>query len=188
MRTTVLTTISLFVPVVWRQDDPDECASESALGSRKSKKRRRGIGRGMRRRRSDHRQCACPEKIRRRARNALSRRRPVSIWARNPIGVMSARPGPRFERSVVIRALASGDCPVFVTDLLAHWRRSKGCPHDRGNHHRRQNGAGQRLIVVHTPPVQPCCSSFRISCRRARQKSRYNSLMKSHMTESPLVQ
>ena len=111
---------------------------------------RPGIGRGVPPRRSDHRQGARPEKIRRRARNALSPRRPVSIWARNPSRVMSARPGPRFERSVVIRALASGDRLMFVTDLIVHWRRSERCPNDRGNHHRRQNGAGQRLIVVHT--------------------------------------
>jgi hypothetical protein len=66
------------------------------------------------------------------------------------------------------------------------WRAYR-CPDHRGNGQCRQNCCHDRRFASHGRDRQFLSPNCRISTRRAKQYSRYKTLMKSHITESPLA-
>ena len=79
------------------------------------------------------------------------------------------------------------DCDPGWFSRMMLWRAYRS-PDHRSNCQRRQNCRHDPLFASHGHDCQFLSSNCRISTRRARQYSRYKTLMKSHIAESPLVQ
>jgi hypothetical protein len=77
------------------------------------------------------------------------------------------------------------DCDPVWFSRMKLWRAYR-CPDHRGNGQCRQNCCHDRRFASHGRDRQFLSPNCRISTRRAKQYSRYKTLKKSNMTESPL--